>query len=520
MTTLNAIFSLSCPACGAPVPVYSATSALVVCGYCQSTLVRSGDTAVDSGKKSALIEDFSPLQLHTSGTFQGETFEIVGRLQIRYEQGCWNEWYVLFSSGDFGWLADFSGQYVFTRLAKSIEQTVAFSDLKAGTTKISYGQKYFVASDVRRATSVQANAQGELPFVLKSDEDVLSADFRCRNEFLTLDYSNGENNPIVFAGHMVQLNNLRCQNLRSNDQILASAGKLKGQRAALGCPNCGASLNWYPGVAQNIICPSCHSDINLDGGKATVMATHAMRQAQMNGAIIKLGEVAKIGGVAWTVIGFACIAELSPDETLNYIQNTRNSKVSYAGDKWYEYLLYHPQNGFMWLVQSERNWDISHSAETWPDLDMQGRPHLNNRPLIKGYDYGGKVEYAAGAFYWHIEPGDVTYYQDYQYNKGKLCAERTREELSWSVTRPVTGAELAQWFKRPELNKIVANGAKNANSNKGIAIILLLGFFIINLPAIFSAIANDSIEIVAVICFVVYYIIWHPFHKADDDDDD
>ena len=517
---LNAIFSITCPCCGAKNPVYSATSVIIVCEYCNSTLERYGEEAVDTGKKSALLEDYSPLQIHTSGVYHGEPFTIIGLLQIQYSRGFWNEWYILFNNGKTAWLADFSGQYVITMLDKPLAKPIAFKNLVAGQTFVSYGKSTYIASDVRRAKRIKANARGELPFKLKEDEDYLVADLRCRELFMTLDYSEGEHNPQVYTGKAVELKNLRCQNLRSDTQIMETAGHLKGERAALKCPNCGYSLNWYPGVAHNIICPSCHSEVVMDEKKPKVLRPHTMREMQSKLATLKLGEEATINGTRWTIIGFVRVQETVARDAFNHINGQRNS-VTPESAFWHEYLLYNLGKGFIWLVEtSDNEWSISHSASVWPAVTS------NNTPLVSGsssktlrrlYDYGGIVSYAAGAFYWRIEPQDVTYYQDYQYDKGKMSAERTREELNWSISKPVTGQELAQWFKKPELAKAVSK-SRHTNPNRGIAILILVIFAIVNLPAAIQAMGSEESLIgLAVISFIVYSIIWAPFKENDDD---
>ena len=43
--------------------------------------MRQGEGIIDSGRDSALLEDFSPLQIGTSGTFANRPFAIIGRLQ-------------------------------------------------------------------------------------------------------------------------------------------------------------------------------------------------------------------------------------------------------------------------------------------------------------------------------------------------------------------------------------------------------------------------------------------------------
>ena len=90
-------FKTDCPSCGASVEAYSATAVTLVCGHCRSMLVarsgkgRSGYFVSNAGRDSALLEDFSPLQIGTRGVFDDRKFTLIGRLQVHYDVGAWNE---------------------------------------------------------------------------------------------------------------------------------------------------------------------------------------------------------------------------------------------------------------------------------------------------------------------------------------------------------------------------------------------------------------------------------------------
>ena len=99
----------ACPNCGAPVEFRSAASTSAVCSFCRSTLVRDGDTLRRTGISAELFDDHSPLQLGVDGLLQGERFTLVGRLQLAYAEGSWNEWHALFDSGRSGWLSEDNG---------------------------------------------------------------------------------------------------------------------------------------------------------------------------------------------------------------------------------------------------------------------------------------------------------------------------------------------------------------------------------------------------------------------------
>ena len=124
--------SASCPSCGAPVVFKSAASIFAVCDYCQSTLVRHDQALEDIGKMAALVEDRSPLQLGAEGSYRGVHFALIGRIQLKYSQGYWNEWHLLFDDMRTGWLSEAGGEYVLTFAQQVQELLPKFAELKIG----------------------------------------------------------------------------------------------------------------------------------------------------------------------------------------------------------------------------------------------------------------------------------------------------------------------------------------------------------------------------------------------------
>ena len=89
-------FSANCPTCGAPVLFKSSASFHGVCEFCRSTLVRHGGNLENLGRMADLLEDASPIRLGTEGRYKGVHFAVVGRIQLKYASGVWNEWHLLF----------------------------------------------------------------------------------------------------------------------------------------------------------------------------------------------------------------------------------------------------------------------------------------------------------------------------------------------------------------------------------------------------------------------------------------
>ena len=82
-------------------------------------LILEGQALTESGRHSAVLRDFSPLQVGTSGSWKGQLFTLIGRLQVQYDGGGWNEWHALMADGSSAWLSESSDRFVFTRLETS-----------------------------------------------------------------------------------------------------------------------------------------------------------------------------------------------------------------------------------------------------------------------------------------------------------------------------------------------------------------------------------------------------------------
>src|SRR5947208_11033446 len=121
----------NCPSCGARILFQSAASILAICDYCKSTLVRRDLDVENIGKMAELQRDGSPLQLHAEGRYRQVHFAVVGRIQLRYEQGLWNEWYLLFDDMRGGWLGEAQGIYAISFLAEISQPVLRVEELQA-----------------------------------------------------------------------------------------------------------------------------------------------------------------------------------------------------------------------------------------------------------------------------------------------------------------------------------------------------------------------------------------------------
>lgn len=440
------IFSTSCPNCGGTVHTHTASSLTLVCPYCRSALIRQGDTVAQSGVTAALLEDFTALRIGTTGVWSGRPFTLIGRIQAGYAHGQWNEWHALFADGSTGWLSEAGDQFVFT-LPLGIHEPGApqvpdFDKVIPALTTCTFRNEQYLAADKREIFRPATGIEGELPY---SPEGIPARarviDWRFLNRFLTTDYGDGSGAPEIFYGSIVSLKELNLGNTHSPEAIRKRAGRLKGDWQHHACPNCGGSLTWPAGLTIEIHCQHCHSRIAVTEERLRLIEAENRRQEFTRAAALRVGASGTVCGEQWTVIGVVRHQEYPPLPVPWDDDDIERRRWRPDGLPWWnEYLLYHPERGFHWLVESrtehgETQWFEAETMDNWPS---HIQPACHPTGARSGDYYASRVTDVSGAFYWQVAEGDVTtYFQTFEVGND-LCAAITPNELVWSRQKPLT----------------------------------------------------------------------------------
>ena len=96
----------ACPNCGAPIEFQWSSAVQTVCAHCRSVLVRHDVDLRKVGEVADLPFDSSPIQIGTTGRFEGDAFTVTGRIVYEYGEGTWNEWHLAFADNTSGWLSE------------------------------------------------------------------------------------------------------------------------------------------------------------------------------------------------------------------------------------------------------------------------------------------------------------------------------------------------------------------------------------------------------------------------------
>ena len=143
----------NCPSCGGAVQFQSTVSLLAVCPQCRSALLRNDLNIESLGQVAELHKDSSLVQLGVRGEHKGIPFSIVGRIQLQYESGFWNEWFMTFQDGKSGWLGEAMGEYMVSFECPTNDVLPQQDDLAPGMNLVINGKEFSV-SNIEHATYV------------------------------------------------------------------------------------------------------------------------------------------------------------------------------------------------------------------------------------------------------------------------------------------------------------------------------------------------------------------------------
>lgn len=419
---------VACPGCGGPV-VFEVGSALAaVCPHCRSVVAR-GDRSVENlGKVAELVETGAVLKVGLTGRYDGAKFRLTGRTQLGHQAGgVWDEWYADFGNGRWGWLAESQGRYHMTfERPGAGEGLPEYTGVDPGRSVTIDGKRLVVAEE---GLATVLGAEGELPYRLEPGRQYAYADLSGPDgAFATLDYS--QRPPAVYLGREVTLDELHVPHVRRETFELRQVAGRK-----VSCPQCGGGLDLRaPDRTERVGCPYCGSLLDCTEGDLKLLK--ALDKPAFD-LVLPIGSVGKFGGDERTVIG-ALLRSVTFD------------KKYY----WQEYLLYHPRDGFEWMVWSDNHWSRVRNVPAGEVETGRTTASYDGRSFRLFQTATATVRGVIGECYWKVAIKETAETADYIRPPEILSREESTHgesrEVNWSLGTYLTPKEVQAAFGLPE----------------------------------------------------------------------
>lgn len=411
-----------------------------VCEHCNALVARTDRSVENLGKAADLLQTQSPLALWLGGSHGGLGFQLTGRAQLRHGSGgVWDEWYLAFDDGTWGWLAEAQGNFYLSYRQPDAGAIDPQSFVAGHPVQVGHPPTAMVVAETGEAEMLAA--RGEIPYRPEIGRRYWYADLSGPGgSFGTLDF--GEQPPALFLGKQVSLADLGLD-------VAAGAGQGQGAEfdpdaivgpqvsvEAVTCGNCGGALEIHvPDRTERVACPYCGTMHDCHHGALSVVAAATQDPIKPD---IPLGSKGTFDGAPYTVIGFM----------------VRSTAWGWQTFSWNEYLLYNPAQGFRWLVHGDGHWNY---IQPLPVGEVAARAPGHGHYPGEVAEHGGdsykifqsgeaKVEYVAGEFYWKVAAEQTAHTVDFVKPPLMLSGESSGNEVNWSLGTYKTHGEIAASF--------------------------------------------------------------------------
>lgn len=204
---------------------------------------------------------------------------------------------------------------------------------------------------------------------------------------------------------------------------------------SLQCPNCGGNVE-LRGFAhtQSAVCVQCCSI--LDPTTPSVQVIQKFDEKARVKPLIPLGTRGTLHGIIYELIGF----------------QVRAITVEGVVYSWHEYLLFNPYHGFRYLSQYDGHWNDIVTVRGLPSYtSSKGRKAalFQGKPFAHFQNSHARTTFVMGEFPWQVRVGEQVEVDDFIAPPQMLSAEKTANEITWSIGDYTPGADIWRAFNLP-----------------------------------------------------------------------
>jgi transcription elongation factor Elf1 len=373
-----------CPSCGAANKVTNPGVLMRVCDYCRTSFYWDKDSALRAGKKSIDLPASPRFRVGGGGKLRGKKFRVLGRLSYRHDAGRWDEWFIEMG-GEILWLSEDEGELFVERPLELKEPVPQFEELHAGT-ELTLRSKLCIVEEI--GTAVCEGGEGEIPFVVEVGETYPYADGTASDGsfIFGLEYDAGAGPPRAFYGQALRINESK------REAGVARHAEDSGAGTAIRCVSCGKP---YEGrrekTTKMVVCDACGSALELDEAEVRIVGVNEGNTPYFT---FRIGIPLTFEGVMYEVMGRLVYEQV--DEGVTY--------------RWMEYVLYHPDKGYLWLTEEKGHFTVSSPIHL---RGPAGDPAIRTKVTIGNEEYKvfergtARLTWVDGALPWVAAAGEV-----------------------------------------------------------------------------------------------------------------
>jgi DNA-directed RNA polymerase subunit RPC12/RpoP len=407
--------SYQCSVCDNLLQIHPKTN-YVHCTNCQNILYKNEEQKLEAKLIKPISNTSSPIQMGTTGVFNNESFTVIGRCKMIFENETISFFTIIFSDNNVGILAVNTGVY-------TIGKFVAINDDQLNTIKgiIKPKTSSFIYNDVNCiCTNVQSSigieAEGNFYFTnVFNDVKYISFSYESNSRLVFLKGNQNIQNALLET--FVTCNELQLQNLRTVSHTIVS------------CTVCKNSIKVSD--IDNLIVANCNKCASNLLFKNNQLKQYDKNNTKSLKIYFNIGEVLEFYNHTYTIIGI-CIKE---DFTI-------------YKSKWREYCLYNPTEGYLFLNEFDGHWIIvnklfsnADTSEEFEIIEFEKKQYeLYNKYSYKTIYIEGCIPY----YPWHNKQQTSL---EYIAPPTMVIKEKFGSNVNWFAAKHVNRKDLQKQCK-------------------------------------------------------------------------
>jgi hypothetical protein len=405
---------LQCPKCGAMLAFENSLSNLKECTCGAVVQKTENELKLADGLNVATVKGYQ-LKPGSTGRWNDNTFTVLGKMGVWFEESFFSYWCIVFSNEKIGWLAEGYGMY--SILLPEEKTIVIENDLR--TLKVGQVARLSDCQLQKKNSSYYWEVEGEIylknysayfeVYEFASEKGMLYTIFQWKEEAI-----------VTYNNYPVSFDALQLKNIQQNSTY----------GTQLKCPQCFKEIKLvtYP-LAQSCTCNSCGNFYAIEKKQPVKKGNNKNNLFE---PLLVLGTKGILKNIAYEVTGYA----------------QKEEQNAYAS-RWREYTLFNPTYGFAFLSEFDGHWIYVKETITAPVIlnDNIKAFELEKETFHLFNSYTYTVVEAKGEFPYNIFDNKNTLVKEYISPPEIWIREKdSKEGISWYFGEHIEVNEIKKAF--------------------------------------------------------------------------
>lgn len=387
------------------------------CTKCNTVLYKSKEDKLESKLINPISKTSSPIQIGTTGVYDNQKFEVIGRCKLSFESEIVSLFTIAFEHDDIGMLTSSMGVYAIGKFHDLSEQQKKAVNgiVLVKQSSIEFNNVTCECTNTQKTNQIEIEGNCYFPNIF-SDTNYYTFNYNVNTKLVVL--KGKDEVTTLLQESFVAINELQLKNLKTPNPI------------HIACTICNNQLKIYDIDNTKVInCNKCNSNFLYDNYELKQQGKNETKSLKI---YFDIEDELEFYNAKYKIIGI-CVKQ---DFTI-------------YKSKWREYCLYNPTEGYLFLNEFDGHWIIVNRL--YSNRDTQEEYEIiefDNKQYELYNKYSYKTIYIEGCFPYKLFYNKQLTCLEYIAPPVMVIKEKQDNNINWFAATHVNKKELQKQSKK------------------------------------------------------------------------